>query len=94
MFIAVINENFNVAEESKRGHQADNYFQAQHLAEQARSSWLRRLNPYRWFKPSPKAIIVENLSNNLVLSMRKALVADYVIPMSDRDEKSKVCLYP
>lgn len=29
MFIAVINENFNVAEESKRGQQADFYFQAQ-----------------------------------------------------------------
>ncbi|KZV67749.1 hypothetical protein PENSPDRAFT_687890 [Peniophora sp. CONT] len=87
MFIAVINENFNVAEESKRGQQADFYFQAQQ-PQQGRAGWLRRLNPYRWFRASPKAIVVENLSGNLVLPMQKALIQDYGLPPADRDARS------
>jgi voltage-dependent calcium channel len=83
MFIAVINENFNVAEESKRGQQADFYFQTTQ-PRKASATWLRRLNVYRWLKASPKAIVVENMSNNLVLPMQKALIQDYGLPNSDR----------
>ncbi|KAI0247528.1 Ion transport protein-domain-containing protein [Lactifluus subvellereus] len=79
MFIAVINENFDVAEEAKRSQQASHYFQTQE-PERARAAWIHKLNPYRWFKPSPKAIVVENLPLNLVLPMQKALVQDYGMP--------------
>ena len=58
MFIAVINENFDVAEESKRSRQASHYG-ASHRPQQARAAWIRKLNPYRWFKAQPKAIEVE-----------------------------------
>ncbi|KAI0822128.1 Ion transport protein-domain-containing protein [Trametes gibbosa] len=78
MFIAVINENFDVAEESKRSRQASHYW-ASHRPQQVRSTWVRRLNPYRWFKAQPKAIEVE-LPSNLVLPMQKALVQDYGLP--------------
>ncbi|EIW52938.1 uncharacterized protein TRAVEDRAFT_155754 [Trametes versicolor FP-101664 SS1] len=78
MFIAVINENFDVAEESKRSRQASHYW-ASHRPQQVRSTWVRKLNPYRWFKAQPKAIEVE-LPSNLVLPMQKALVQDYGLP--------------
>ena len=94
MFIAVINENFVVAEEAKRGQQADSYFAAQQPREAARP-WLARLNPYRWLRPSPKAIVVENLSNALVLPMQKALVQDYALQSSKGSMRrvSRACVY-
>ena len=78
MFIAVINENFDVAEESKRSRQASHYW-ASHRPQQVRAAWIRKLNPYRWLKAQPKAIEVE-LPSNLVLPMQKALVQDYSLP--------------
>ena len=83
MFIAVINENFNVAEESKRGQQANHYWAAQQ-PQKAKATWMRKFNPYRWFKASPKASVVENLPSSLVLPMQKALVLDYGLPSQDR----------
>jgi voltage-dependent calcium channel len=87
MFIAVINENFDVAEESKRSRQASHYW-ASHRPQQVRSTWVRKLNPYRWFKAQPKAIEVE-LPSNLVLPMQKALVQDYGLPK--RENSFVVC---
>ncbi|CDO68509.1 hypothetical protein BN946_scf184998.g6 [Trametes cinnabarina] len=81
MFIAVINENFDVAEESKRSRQASHYW-ASHQPQQVRAAWVRKLNPYRWFKAQPKAIEVE-LPSNLVLPMQKALVQDYSLPKKE-----------
>ncbi|KAI9461510.1 Ion transport protein-domain-containing protein [Russula earlei] len=81
MFIAVINENFSIAEEAKRGQQADHYFQTQ---QQSWAPWIHKLNPYRWFKSSPSAVGVENLPSNLVLPIQKAVIQDYVLPMPER----------
>ena len=47
MFIAVINENFDVAEEAKRGEQANHFWQKQQVKAAASSKWMRKLNPYR-----------------------------------------------
>ena len=73
MFIAVINENFEVAEEAKRSQQATSFW-ANEQTQQGPVSWTRYLNPYRWFRPSPRAIVVENLRSDLVLPMQKAIV--------------------
>jgi voltage-dependent calcium channel len=75
MFIAVINENFEVSEESKRGKQASTYWAA-HRPQTATAPWLRRFNPYRWLKAAPVTVKVENLPPNLVLPMQKSLVQD------------------
>jgi voltage-dependent calcium channel len=83
MFIAVIKENFSVAEEAKRSHQANAYFQTQE-PDRSKATWIRRLNPYRWFKPSPRAINVEDLPSNLVLPMQKAVMPDYGLPTPER----------
>ncbi|KAL1742981.1 Ion transport protein-domain-containing protein [Schizophyllum fasciatum] len=82
MFIAVINENFDVAEEAKLSKQASNYW-ASHQPERHQASWFRRLNPYRWVKANPVKVKVENLPSNLVLPMQKALVQDYTVGTSD-----------
>ncbi|KAJ7078435.1 Ion transport protein-domain-containing protein [Mycena belliarum] len=79
MFIAVINENFDVAEEAKKGKQATKYWEL-HRPQEGRVTWLRRLNPYRWIRASPVEVKVEALPANLVLPMQKSLVSDYHIP--------------
>lgn len=75
MFIAVINENFEVAEESKKVKQASTYW-ATHQPQAVSALWLRRFNPYRWLKANPVRVKVENLPANLVLPMQKSLVQD------------------
>lgn len=79
MFIAVINENFDVAEEAKREKQASSYWETQRTGTDT-SGWLRKLNPYRWVPANPVTVKVENLPSHLVLPMQKALVQDYSIP--------------
>jgi len=86
MFIAVINENFDVAEEAKKGRQASHYWASQRQ-EKAQTSWMKKLNPYRWFAPAPKAIAVDNLPSSLVLPMQKALVQDYSVPKREPNTK-------
>ncbi|KAJ7186710.1 Ion transport protein-domain-containing protein, partial [Mycena filopes] len=88
MFIAVINENFDVAEEAKKGQQASKYWaEAQGgsgtAARGAAAALLRRLNPYRWIRASPVEVRVEALPANLVLPMQKSLVQDYSVPRAD-----------
>lgn len=77
MFVAVINENFDIAEEAKKGRQTANYLESQKKARQAKYRWWRNLNPYRWIKANPVSVKVENLPQNLVLPMQKSLVRDY-----------------
>lgn len=89
MFIAVINENFDIAEEAKKGRQASHYWASQRQ-EKTQVSWMKKLNPYRWFAPAPKAIAVDNLPPSLVLPMQKALVQDYSVPK--REPSTKVHL--
>lgn len=70
LFIAVINENFEVAEEKKREQQV-----AEHLANaQTSAGRFAWLNPYKYTKSNPKAVVVESLPSNLVLPMQKAVV--------------------
>lgn len=75
LFIAVINENFQVAEETKREQQV-----AEHLANRditvGRFAWISKLNPYKYTKSKPKSLVVESLPSNLILPMRKAVIQD------------------
>jgi hypothetical protein len=92
MFIAVINENFNVAEESKKGQQATDYWATTHAPHKGHVSWIRRLNPYRWVKAAPVSVRVDNLPSNLVLPMQKALVQDYNMTGQD-GRPAAVCVF-
>ena len=80
MFIAVINENFHVAEESKKGQQATSYWESHNReggGDVKRAAWIHNLNPYRWVKANPVKVKVENLPSGLVLPMQKDIVGDY-----------------
>ncbi|KAJ7726287.1 Ion transport protein-domain-containing protein [Mycena maculata] len=82
MFVAVINENFDVAEEAKKGKQATTYW-ANTTPQEGRATWLRRLNPYRWIRARPVEVRVEALPAGLVLPMQKSLVQAYSVPRAD-----------
>ncbi|KAG8883427.1 calcium channel protein [Tulasnella sp. 332] len=75
MFIAVINENFEVAEEQKRAKQFDAYLRKAEPAS-ARVNWLDRWNPYRFVKAQPSSLQVENMPSALVLPLRSNVVQD------------------
>ena len=75
LFIALINENFDVAEEQKRQEQEKHFLATQHL-EQASPLWLRRLNPYRWFEAAPKLVAAKNLPPDLILPMKNVVVQE------------------
>jgi hypothetical protein len=77
MFIAVINENFTVAEEAKRSKQASFWATEQARSELGRPSWMRVLNPYRWFKANPVTVRVHGLPNSLMLRVQKSMVNGY-----------------
>lgn len=76
MFIAVINENFEVAEEAKKSKQMTKFWATQ-KAREGKPSWMRVLNPYRWFKANPVTVRVDELPSGLVLPMQKNLVVGY-----------------
>lgn len=82
MFIAVINENFSIAEESKRSQQATDYW-SNHQPQISHTSWIRYMNPYRWLRPNPVSVQVEHLPSGLVLPMQQALVQNYTMPVQD-----------
>jgi hypothetical protein len=92
MFIAVINENFSVAEETKKSKQASDYWAQHHPQQVMHNSWTRKLNPYRWIKADPVRVKVENLPSNLVLPIQKTLMQDYgVIGLDNR--RAPVCIF-
>lgn len=90
MFIAVIHENFSVAEETKKSKQASDYWAQHHPQRVTHNSWTRKLNLYRWIKPDPVRVKVENLPSNLVLPMQKTLVQDYGVIRQD-NRNAAVC---
>jgi len=76
LFIAVIQENFSVAEELKKKQQIEAFIKKTQ-PKSSHSSWLDRWNPYRLLKGKPKAIAVQNLPPNLVLPLKKSIVRDF-----------------
>lgn len=85
MFIAVLNENFSIAEELKHKQQME-AFVRNNGPQAATVTWVRKFNPYNFLRPRPKAGRVENMPSNLVLPMKKAVVRDYLTG-SNLDEK-------
>ncbi|KAM0754891.1 hypothetical protein T439DRAFT_283840 [Meredithblackwellia eburnea MCA 4105] len=86
MFIAVINENFAIAEELKMQQQVEAFVKRSEPSA-VEETWIRRFNPYHYLTPRPKAVSVENMPSNLVLPMKKAVVQEYM-STEMRDEKT------
>lgn len=75
LFIAVINENFEVAEEIKHNQQFER-FRTNAAPAAVGMAWVDRLNPYRYFKASPESIVVQNLPQNLVQPIQRSLIGN------------------
>ena len=88
LFIAVINENFQVAEEIKQGRQFDRFRQKAE-PEEARLAWLERINPYKWFRPAPESVNISDLGHN-ALPIRMAVIQHTGIDASGASDSRRV----
>ncbi|WWC70741.1 uncharacterized protein I206_104692 [Kwoniella pini CBS 10737] len=83
LFIAVINENFAIAEEQKRKQQVEAFIRRAE-PQSAHISWIDRLNPYRLMSARHNAVKVGTLPPNLVLPLKQNIGADVgSLPNSD-----------
>ncbi|KAI9323588.1 Ion transport protein-domain-containing protein [Dichotomocladium elegans] len=87
MFIAVLMENFETAEEEKKQRQIQQYAQKKELVEND-DPVVSRWNIYRYFRAKPKGVDVSNMPANLVLHARKAIVRDFMHDGSNSNEKT------
>ncbi|KAL7418234.1 Ion transport protein-domain-containing protein [Mrakia frigida] len=87
LFIAVIQENFSVAEELKRKQQIEAFIKKTQ-PKTSHSSWLDRWNPYRLLKAKPRAIAVQNLPPNLVLPLKKSIVREFSDAGAGRSDRA------
>ncbi|ORX87533.1 hypothetical protein K493DRAFT_341473 [Basidiobolus meristosporus CBS 931.73] len=90
LFVAVFLENFEMEEEEKRIQQVHNYVHKnQRKANFSRiSPLLRRLNPYRYLKPSPELIKVQAIPSELVLRVNKSNFKRFLVDTRpDQGEK-------
>ena len=88
MFIAVINEGFEIAEEEKQRAQVDAFVKRTE-PEKPTASWVSRLNPYRFVKARPKVVSVDNLPANLVLPLGKATMRDFMTTARVENSRDK-----
>ncbi|KAG8215839.1 Ion transport protein-domain-containing protein [Butyriboletus roseoflavus] len=78
MFIAVINENFSVAEEAKRKMQESNY--SEQLRQTTSNRWISKLNPYLMLGTKSTTVNAENPSSTSVLAEEETLVRHDPLP--------------
>lgn len=88
MFIAIIMENFETDEEEKRRRQIEDYVSKAELDDNEDRPIISRWNVYRYFKPKPKSLTVDNMPHYLVLPMQKNVVREF---LTDNLPETKVC---
>jgi len=88
LFIAVINENFAIAEEEKRKQQLQQFVDRDQPKD-SHISWIVRWNPYNRFRARPKAVAVDAIPSSLVLPMKKAVVRDYMTDYQSSAQEEK-----
>ncbi|CAG8488519.1 6193_t:CDS:10 [Ambispora gerdemannii] len=77
MFIAILQENFETAEEEKRKHQLKAFIRKADPKEKQEDiidSW----NIYRFFRAKPKSLAIANIPSNLILSTQKSRVREFL----------------
>ena len=79
MFIAVINENFSVAEEAKRKMQESS--RSEQRSQTTSSRWANMLNPYTWLRSESTTVDARNASSTLILAEEETLVQQSPLSM-------------
>ncbi|KAI9318189.1 Ion transport protein-domain-containing protein [Dichotomocladium elegans] len=77
MFIAVLMENFETAEEEKRMLQVQQYF-AQNQQAVKRDPVISSWNIYRYFRPHPKPVSIHNIPHGLILPATTTAVSEFM----------------
>ncbi|CAG8605027.1 225_t:CDS:2, partial [Racocetra fulgida] len=85
MFIAVVQENFAIAEEEKHKIQVET-FRRNADPTIKKDFVIERWNIYRFFKEKPKALAIENLPSSLILHTQKSRVREL---LEDDDNTNK-----
>ncbi|CEP08594.1 hypothetical protein [Parasitella parasitica] len=82
LFIAVLMENFEIAEEDKRKRQVLQFMEKTEN-ELGQKTVVSRWNIYRYFKPKAKGLDIKNIPSNLVLSVQKNIVREFMNEATD-----------
>lgn len=77
MFIAVLMENFETAEEEKRQRQIQQFIRKTETVVE-HDPVISKWNIYRYFRPHPKGLNVNNIPANLVWNAKKNVVRDFM----------------
>jgi hypothetical protein len=75
-------ENFEIVEEDKRKRQVRHYMRKTEI-ELDKKTVVSRWNIYRYFKPQAKGLDVKNFPSNLVLSVQKNIVREFMNEATD-----------
>lgn len=86
MFIAVLQENFEIAEEQKHKVQLQTFKRNVDPTEK-KDDVIYRWNFYKYFQAKPKALAVENIPYNLILHTQKSRVRDFLTDNDNFTEK-------
>ncbi|KAI9485974.1 MAG: Ion transport protein-domain-containing protein [Benjaminiella poitrasii] len=89
MFIAVLMENFEIAEEDKRKRQVMQFIEKTEN-ELDKNIVVSRWNIYRYFKPQTKGLNVKNMPSNLVLPAQKNIVREFMNEAADSNVNEPV----
>ncbi|CAG8522362.1 7815_t:CDS:2 [Acaulospora colombiana] len=90
MFIAVIEENFEVAEKEKHKRQLETF--RRNIDPSKKDDIAHRWNVYKYFEAKPKALVVESFPSNLVLHVQKNRVRDFLNYGCEKYFGKKDCL--
>ncbi|CAG8439201.1 10106_t:CDS:10 [Funneliformis caledonium] len=86
MFIAVLQENFEIAEEQKHKIQLQKFKRNVDSTEK-KDDVIDRWNFYKYFQAKPKALAVESIPSNLILHTQKSRVRDFLTDSDNFTEK-------
>lgn len=89
MFIAVLQENFEIAEEQKHKIQLQTYKRDVDPKDK-KDDVIYRWNFYKYFQAKPKALAVENIPYNLILHTQKSRVRDFLTDNDNSIEKKNI----
>ncbi|ORY05860.1 hypothetical protein K493DRAFT_333364 [Basidiobolus meristosporus CBS 931.73] len=78
MLVAVIVENFEMDEEEKRKLQLEETIKGIETRQKEGQAVISKWNPYRFLKPSPKALEVDSIPSNLVLPVQKRAAREFL----------------
>ncbi|KAI8096858.1 Ion transport protein-domain-containing protein [Halteromyces radiatus] len=89
MFIAILMENFETAEEEKRQRQIQRYAEIHDSFDDNAEAIISRWNIYRYLRANPKNVAVKNIPANLTLALEKNDLKDFMTTTVDLENSTQ-----